>query len=421
MNAATAAAELKQLASELREEIEALELLRSDAVAAIRATNEALSATCLELARAYLPALDEPSLMAAERRTGFRGFSRRNPIQAMAHERHRLEHAVARIEADERYQRRTWLVGPQGSITVKLQEAREMLETWERECARFEAVEGFQELVATGYDTPAYALRWWDKDYWRLWSQGDRVCEALGLADFGDDVLPAWEKARAPRQQWREEVARLEAERETVLDLVRQRDQSITRLQRLPEIYLEESWKLLADHLAQADVPLLESWRGEDRAVELLLRRLSGLGARRAYFQALKDGQLAETIQQLSERRSKLIHQATKLMRPKNAGLTVPAPEPGLRDKIAKIRARRFATARTNQKVMAFDKFEQWQVPDRPSSWWPVWVDSAPPSWTPDWREAVAEQGPAARRDDDAPAQASGATGPHLGPLGDLS
>lgn len=420
MRAEDAASQLSILANELSEEIEALEKLRSEAATAIRDTLEALGKATLELAAVYLPALDEPSLMAAERRTGFRGFSRRSPLTAMAKERSRLEQTVASVEADPEWQRRAWLVGPQGSITAALKEAADLAETWERECQRFEVLDGFLELVQIGYDTPQFAERWWEGSYWRHWKLGDAICEALGLADFGDDVLPAYEKARAPREQWRAEVTRLEAERDRVLGKVQSRDSALSRLQHLGETYLKESQKLLAEHLGQADVALLEQWRGEDRAVELLLRRLSGLNARRAYFQELKDGQLATLVHDLAERRRKMHGKIVKYLRPKSYGQQVSTADLALRDKLPKIRERRMATAKINRKVAAFDDFERYSVPERPTVWWTVWVDSPPPAWTPDWRADVATQQPGLRRDDE-PIQATASSGGAFSPLGDIS
>lgn len=419
MRASDAAGQLDLLGEELRDEIRALEALRSEIAEALRSTTEALQKAAGELAAAYLPALDEPSLMAAERRTGFRGFSRRSPITAMARERARLEQSITRIEADPEYQRRAFLVGPQGTVTLKLKEAADMAETWERECARFEALEGFAELVQIGYDTPEFSERWWESSYWRHWKLGDAICAALGMADFGDDVLPAWKKASGPRDQWRAEVQRLSAERDQVLDKVQGRDQAQHRLQNLEETYLHESQKLLAEHLTGADMGLLDQWRGEDRAVELLLRRVSGLAARRAYLQDLKDGKLAELVQGLGTQRAKLVRQAMKLRRPKHMRSDVAPPNMALRQKLSQIRERRVSVARTTQKVTSFDDFERWELPHDHISWWTIWVNSPPPAWTPEWRAGVLAQQPSARRDDD-PTQAT-AGSRTFSPLGDLS
>ncbi len=420
MRASDAAGQLDQLHDELREEIRALEQLRSEAADALRATTEALNKASVELAAVYLPALDEPSLMAAERRTGFRGFSRRSPITAMAKERARLEQTVSRTEADPEYQRRAYLVGPQGSVTLKLKEATDMAETWERECARFEVLEGFQELVQIGYDTPEFAERWWEASYWRHWKLGDAICAALGLADFGDDVLPAWQKAAGPREQWKAEVTRLSAERDAVLDKVQARDQARARLQNLEATYLSESVTVLAEHIRGADFGLLEQWRGDDRAVELLLRRVSGLAARAAYFQDLKDGKLAELLQNLGEQQRKIGRKRVKYRMAKHMASEVAVPELALRQKLEKIRDRRVATTRANQKVSSFDDFERWQVPQNHISWWTVWVNSPPPAWTPEWRSGLLSQPGGLKRDDD-PLQATASSQSGLSPLGDLS
>ena len=295
-----------------------------------------------------------------------------------------------------------------------------MAETWERECARFEVLEGFQELVQIGYDTPEFAERWWEASYWRHWKLGDAICAALGLADFGDDVLPAWQKAAGPREQWKAEVTRLSAERDAVLDKVQARDQARARLQTLEATYLSESVNVLAEHIRGADFGLLEQWRGDDRAVELLLRRVSGLAARAAYFQDLKDGKLAELLQNLGEQQRKIGRKRVKYRMAKHMASEVAVPELALRQKLEKIRDRRVATTRANQKVSSFDDFERWQVPDNHISWWTVWVNSPPPAWTPEWRSGLLSQPGVLQRDDD-PLQATASSRSGLSPLGDLS
>lgn len=417
MNGQQAAARLRKLAEEVQTEIVGLEQLASTATENAAANERDLQATAQELAAVYLPRLEPQALADAEKRTGFQGFSRRNPLQAMAREQARLTTTLAQIVGDPRYQRREYLVGSQGELRLKLQEAKDLLETWDREAQRFERLEGFQLLVDLKYDTPAFEERWWQADYWRHWSLGDQICAALGLTDFGDDVLPAYHKARVPRDQWRGEVQRLSAEVREVLDLVRQKDEAEARLSRLSELYLEECQKLLATHLLTADVGLLDQWRGEDRAVEILLRRLSGLGARRDYFRDLATGELQRAIADLRFQRQKLVDKATKYLRPKYAHVAVADPAPNLAPKLSALRARREKALRQGERVQQFRDWDRYAIPGQTQQWWVVWVDSPPPIWVEDWRTGASLGGPT--RDDgwEPPAQEVADFSPH----GDLS
>lgn len=394
MNGRQASARLRELADRLGTEIEALVKLRGESDGLREENERQLEAVCLELAAVYLPELSAAALQDAEKRTGFRGFSRRDPLVAMERERGRLQGLVARVSQDPTYNRREYLVGSNGSITLQVREAKENLEVWEREVQRFESLEGFTELVSVGYDTPEHTEHWWSADYWRHWAAGDRICAALGMADFGDDVLPAWRRAREPRDQWRGELERHNAELRKVLDLVKSKDDAEYRAQHLEGIYLEDCRKLLAGHLGSADVGLLEQWRGEDRGAQVLLRRLSGVAARRSYFGQLAGGGLSKLIAELNERRGKMLRKAVKLARPKNAGRPVGDPAPGLDQKIDTITARRQKAMSQNQQIQRFDDWDRYEVPDRSELWFALWSNSAPPVWLSDWREAVGQGRP---------------------------
>ena len=99
------------------------------------------------LAQAYLPSLAPEQLVQVKDVTGFLGFERRDPIKAMAHEKTVLEHTVARIEADPKYQQREELASEHGTLKTNLIQIEEKLTPWKTECAGMEQLEGFNELV----------------------------------------------------------------------------------------------------------------------------------------------------------------------------------------------------------------------------------------------------------------------------------
>jgi len=348
-----------------------------------RANAQAVAAR-MELAQAYLPTLDAEAIARAEKQTGFRGLTRRDPLQAMAREKSVLEKTIARIRAEERYQNRELLAGPDGTITTKLVETREMLEPWTAECRKFEDLDGFIELVHIGYDTPAFSEGWWQASYWRHWSQGDHICEALGLDDFGDDVLPAYRKATEQRDFWLAEVKALEDQQRAVLDLVQQHDQAVARLPQLPALYLQQSQALLAEYLDQADYSLLEDWLKQDqtdRAVLAGLRKCAGLKMKERYLQEIEAQALGPIVGDLERRAEKYNRKISKYLRPKYGWSQIPESDldAKFQFKYAKLRNRRDKWQKMLDRIDAYDRYDRFALDNEPELWWYELTQSRPP------------------------------------------
>jgi hypothetical protein len=374
----------RQLAKELAIEAQHFEdtLVAIEGVAADATAD--LDRVCAELAAVYLPELTPEALAEAERLTGFRGFSRFNPIQAMHKENGVLASQIAAIEADPSYVRREYLVGPNGSITRELAEAADNLATWQLDCDRFESLDGFLDLVESKYDTPEFAHRWWTPAYWRRWSAGDRICRDLALHDFGDDVLPAYRKASVPRDQWRGEVARVTAARDAVLGRVQTRDLAVLRKQNLREIYLEECRKALAAHVGTADPQLLHQWSGGDRGLLVLLQQLSGGKAKLEYTRDMRT-QLGADLGALRERSDQAMQKAAKFARPKKQRLRFPDsayPSKGLAS-VPKLRARREKALAIAQRIRGYDDYHAFDLDNDPALWWYAMTRRAPGSYNP--------------------------------------
>ena len=382
------------------------------AIAAVRAERDELTGL---LAKVYLPELSEAALAEAERRTGFRGFSTRRPLDALAKEEKKLHARVITLHADERWQKREQLTGQHGAYSRALAEAKDLLEPWEKDCLRFEELDQFLELVTIGYDTPAFEERWWQPLYWRHWAAGDHVCAALGLDDFGDDVLPAYEAARGPRDKWRVEVARIQQNIAAVHDHVQDHDRVVWRLSNLGGIYLEECQGVLARHLERADVPLLAAWAGDDRGVTVHLKRLSGLAAKSEMLQEMITGWLKPSQEALTEAQAKYTAKSVKLARPKKAGIDVQMPV-GVPEKMAARRTRRDKARAYVQRIVRYDEYDRFDLAQPPETWWlhmhdnrrpglftpglRTWYDRHPdvvvvadPTWEADRGDALAATG----------------------------
>lgn len=371
------------LASEELDDTNALEAELKAAIEAVRAERRALAVT---LAEVYLPALSEEALVEAERRTGYRGFTSRRPLDALAKEEKKLQARVVGLEADERWTRREQLVGPLGSHTRALAEAKDLLDPWERDCRTFEDLPSFLELVEIGYDTPTFEERWWQPQYWRHWAAGDNVCAALGLDDFGDDVLPAYDAARGPRDKWRAEVARIERDIAGVHAHVQEHDRVAWRLANLADIYLEEARNVLAAHLERADVPLLASWAGDDRGILVHLKRLSGLGAKVDMLNEMLVGWLKPSRESVAAALGKYRAKVEKLVRPKKAMLQVPMPV-GVEEKAEARQARRRKARSYVHRITRYDQYDRFDLAQPPETWWLLMNDNRRPGvFTPGLR-----------------------------------
>jgi hypothetical protein len=378
MNGREASSVFQTYASQLGEELAELRGLKAELEMAREGVEKERSQVAAALAAVYLPELTQPALDAAEKRAGFRGFSQRKPLLAMERERTRLQRSIAELEADDKWKEREALAGPMGRLVRGIDEAREMLEPWEADCARFEVLDGFQELVDIGYDTPAFQERWWEPGYWRHWARGDAICAALGLADFGDDVLPAWRAVSEPRNKWRAERDRLYGELNAVHAHVQKHDELADRLENLAVAYLGECRKLLADHLARADVQLLSEWCGDDRAVLVQLRRLSGLSAKAAMLDDMRVKWLEPMIGTIGQNQGRFQVKAGKLARPKKWGVQVTMPA-GFEEKLLARRARRAKARSQMARIVSFNAYERWDLRQDDELWWLLMHDNRRP------------------------------------------
>ena len=278
-----------------------------------------------------------------------------------------------------------------------------MLNPWQLECEKFESLDGFENLYTLGYDTPAYTIRWWEPSYWRYWAQGDAICDALELDDFGDDVLPAYEKVRKPRDQWKARREEVGVKIMAVHDLVKAHDQAQARTAQLPGVYLRESQEMLSKHLAMADPGLLAQWAGEDRGLIMALRKLGGLQAKIDFLNDAIERGLAGFIADIEARASKYRRKVAKYQRAKHYSRRIPEREldrkfPG---KVDKYLARCEKLALLSDRVIAYESYERFDLDNPPELWFHEFTGGKSPSrLTPSlrrWYDANPGQRP--RRD----------------------
>jgi len=361
--------------------------------AGAKRVHDEVNEAAVALARAYLSGLDAAALAGAERRTGFRGFSRHDPLVAMARERDTLERTLARIRADDRYVQRQLLVGPQGVLVVELEERVSMSEPWEEEARKFEGLDGFLELLELGYDTPEFSESWWQPRYWKHWKQGDAICAELGLNDFGDDVLPAYRPVCDKRDEWRRQIAATRSKVADVHHLVQTHDAAVARIPELPARTLDQCHDRLADYLRQADHQLLATWNDQepapDRAVTMALRVLSGLHAKQSFLAELRGKGIDPFVRDLHDRAAKYHRKANKFTRSKYRGMSWPDSAMDLRflsEKAPKYNARISKLEALIARVLEYDDYGRFDLRNDPNLWWLEFAGKRPPSLTPGLR-----------------------------------
>jgi hypothetical protein len=352
------------------------------AVAADQIANQrALAAR--ELAAIYLPALTDEAFARAARLTGFQGFARRDPRLALAQERKVLTSSLAAFDADPRYQQREVLVGPDGTLQQELDAANEALAPLQEECAKFESLPDFLDLVLVGYDTPNFKEHWYNAAYWHHWAAGDRICKQLGMADFGDHVLPAYRKYSEPRDVLAADVARIAQEIAAVHAAVQQRDQAADRFANLDEIYLTSAQDFLAEHLALADHALLEQWianEPEARAVQQALRKLAGVTAKQPIVSEIASQGIPQLVGDLRSRQSKASAKAMKFQRPKYAYAAASQGliNPTFDAKMAALRSNQEKLSNRLDNLVAFNDYSRFNLANDSQLWWWYFFDSAP-------------------------------------------
>lgn len=400
LNASNAAYELRQrygAATDLKDEYGSL-ASRADGL--IESTGRELKKARLELGRLYVPELSESAFKRAATLAGFNGFARRNPFDAMAREKHALEHAVARIERDPRYAKRELLVGPQGELHRELAEAQDMLKPWLAECRKFEDHDEFSTLLEAKYDTPEFKGKWWTPEYWKLWAAGDRICAALGMKDFGDDVLPAYQKVSEQREFWQSEVRRIDSHIAAVHDLVKQHDEAQRAIVELPQTMLTQAQQVVGDFAASADLALLEQWaQAEDgdsdaqRRLVIALRKVAGLTAKRQYLTGMRTAFRAEA-KSFDVRAEKYLRKSLKFER-KDPNMPVDEQvfDFKFRKKHGKYKSELAKSGLYADRIENYKAYEHFALANDPRLWWYEFTADAPPRYLAELRGWYHAQG----------------------------
>jgi hypothetical protein len=196
-------------------------------------------------------------------------------------------------------------------------------------------------------------------------------------------VLPKYKQYAEPRDVMRGDVQRLQQQIDAVHEVVQKRDQTADRLAHLDEIYLDSAQGFLGEHLAHADLALLEQWSAnepEARAVQIALRKLAGLAAKRTIVGEIRSQGVPQLIGSLAERRDKANAKIFKYQRPKNAYGYAPDTliNSQLDAKTATMQANQVKLQRRLDTMMAFDDYSRFNLTNDSQLWWWYFFESPP-------------------------------------------
>jgi hypothetical protein len=212
----------------------------------------------------------------------------------------------------------------------------------------------------------------------------------LGVGDFGDDVLPAYEEILTRRQQWRDVVSTIQGNIDAVHALVQEHDRCLAEIPTLPARILAQSQEGLAEHLMHADVALLQDWLGvpPDRAIQLALRRATGVSAKLAFLDEAADKGLDGFLKEIRERSRKYARKLQKVGRSKNRGVQFGPEAQDLKFglKVPKYRAEHLKLRNQLDRMMAFEEYDSFSLDQDPELWWWHMTGKSPSRYLPSTR-----------------------------------
>ncbi|MBI5495742.1 MAG: hypothetical protein HY904_12025 [Deltaproteobacteria bacterium] len=294
----------------------AAEKTHQESVTALRGE---LDAAWRHLSELMVPGLDPAALDGAAHALGLPTIRTDVVANAMNAERAELQAAVARIDADPLFQQRDRKAT---ELRLKLEEHREYIAPLRDAVGALESENGFKELVATGYGTPAYKNGWWNLSYYRHWKRADEIVETEGprfqATDFAA-LLRRYREDRANYDSLRKQEADLMAVQKRITDLVNARQQADAALAALPQKHLGLVRARVREHLQ----PLDETERFKlcpTPDLQLASKRISGVDAKTRYLEGVHQEMVVKPRAAMEQMRAKNLRDMQKLVLPKNQG-----------------------------------------------------------------------------------------------------
>lgn len=237
----------------------------------------------------------------------------------------------------------------------------------------------FVELVDQRYDTPDYAVKFWQVSYYRHWKHGDLIVEKHG-ARYGVETFGALAVKYLAEREARDTLhAQLRGVREQTRAIghaINDVDTLRQQLQDVPATVLTDTRRRVREHLK--DLPEAEVFKllQHSPASTLAYKRVIGLQKQMDYLRELARETRAP-IQALRTQSNKLHRKAAKMMRTKNYSRTFSRHEVDRTvgvDKSASWAKRRQRLHETRTRVVEFHHYDRYD-PMRDLLWWDYMSD----------------------------------------------
>lgn len=304
--------------SALEQEIEAISALAEQHRRDLLGLRHELEAAWEHLASTLVPSLDRAALDAAAARLALPTIAAARVEAERAEERRQIEAELAQIDADPLYVQREGLLNEQSIRVPELEDLIAPLAEARRAC---EAQPLWDELHASGYDTPEYAVKWYMLHYYTLWKHGDLALAALQsrfpAAQRFADLRAKYDELCAAEQELAGEREALLRRGKRVAELTDRRALLQRRLEGAPQRALALARGRVQAHLSQLDAADAGPLLADSRAASFAYKRVLGLAAKQRYLEALGKQLVQQPRAQLEVALAKNQREIAKKQRPK--------------------------------------------------------------------------------------------------------
>jgi hypothetical protein len=294
-----------------------------------RRSSEQRAAVAAEAAAAWdhllallLPSLDPAALNGAAALLGLPSVGAAAVAARRVTQEANLRSSRSALEAFPRFVGRAT---ERNGIEIRLAGLRDLAATLETSTATLEAEPLFDELLATGYGTTAYAGRFWHLAHYRRWKRGDEIVEAHGprLSVYTFEALRAkYLDERQARDTFRAELFALESALVELAALERRYEEAEQGLSHLDQWSLATARGLAREQLGGLSEGDLRALLGTDHALVTAAKRVSGTAAKTRYLEGLAGEWLGEHREELRRRSVKLARGIEKFSRAKHQSQT---------------------------------------------------------------------------------------------------
>lgn len=329
-----------------------------------------------DLVLALLPALNPTYYPEIRNATGYAKFLSDDPQAWIERRRAELDAQIQKIDATPEFLRADELINRvTGEYTIQMDQVNRDLEPIEQTLRTYESEPRLMQLIHSAYDTEAYAVRWWQWQYYQDWKYGDVYTERFNQNRFAD-VRENYHRLRAGRGSFEAQRQQINAKIRAVQTLIDTRAAALYERDNLEQLTLDQCRKKLREHLEYIDRTDLADRATANPDRLSAIKRLHGIEKKIEYLDEYATQYLTSEQRALSTASAKLQRKVDKFSRPKNAYAQIPRAEAEgwLRDPSEKIKARRYKYTRNYDSVYGFDSYDRYDYA-RDWLWWDLMTD----------------------------------------------